>query len=279
MSGVTMIEPHLQGRVALVTGANQGIGAAIAIALAEQGVDVCLNYLRLGEDDPGVQSTGLPGYASARAHDASEVEHQIRSSGGNAISIEGDLSKPETIPTLFEQTEQRLGPVEILICNADAWVGDTFLPVVKDQFGRGMAPISTESHDASFAVNSRATALLIAEFAGRHIERGANWGRIVGLTTGGSGGFPGEVTYGASKNALESYIVAAAHELGGYGITANTICPPPTDTGWITKEMAQQFSAMPPLFHVAKPDEVAEVALYFVSHQARFITGEKLTMR
>jgi 3-oxoacyl-[acyl-carrier protein] reductase len=273
-----MIDTGLHGRVALITGANHGIGAATAIALAEQGADVFITYLRVGQDDPGVQSTGLESYAMPRAQDADSIVSDIRNAGGRAASLEADLSDVDVIPELFDVAEREIGPVEILVNNADFWVGDTFLPATTDQFGRSLRPVTAESHDRSFAVNSRATALLISEFARRHIERGSDWGRIIGLTTGPASGFPGEVTYGASKNALESYLGAASQELGRYGITSNIVCPPPTDTGWITPEMAEQFASMPPLYHVGQPEEVAEVIVFLASHQARFITGQRITI-
>lgn len=273
-----MIDTGLQGRVAMVTGANHGIGAATALALAEQGAAVFLTYLRLGADDPGVESTGLDSYAAPRAQSAAEIVRDIERIGGTAFAWEADLSQTAVIPELFDRAERELGPVEILVNNADFWIGDTFLPTTVDQFGRGLTRVTAEGHDRSFAVNSRANALLIAEFARRHVERGADWGRIIGLTTGPAAGFPGEVTYGATKNALESYLVAAAQELGVYGITANIVCPPPTDTGWITPSMAERFAATPPLYHVGQPEEVAEVIVFLASHQARFITGQRITM-
>jgi 3-oxoacyl-[acyl-carrier protein] reductase len=273
-----VIDTRLEDRTALITGANHGIGAATAIALAAQGVRVFLNYLRLGPNDPGVQATALDGYASQRQRDAQEIVAEIRRSGGVASLREADLSQVEIIPELFDHAERELGPVEILVNNADHWIGDTFRSATTDHFGRGLSPVSADTHDRSFAVNSRAPALLIGEFARRHIERGAQWGRIIGLTTGPASGFPGEVTYGASKNALESYHVAAAHELGRYGITCNIVCPAPTDTGWMTPEMIRQFAEMPPLYHVGQPDEVADVIVFLASHQARFVTGQRITL-
>ncbi len=274
-----MIDPGIQGRVALVTGANQGIGAAIARALGEQGAAVFLTYLRLSPDDPGVLATDLPAYAAARAQPTDALVDDITGRDGRATTWEADLSDPATVPVLFDRAEAELGPVEILVNNADAWVGDTFLPDATDRFGRRLTPVTAETHDRSFGVNSRAASLLIAEFARRHLARSGTWGRIVSLTTGGAGGFPQEVSYGASKNALESYTVAAAWELGRHGITANVLCPPATDTGWVTPEMAATFSSSGPLYHLAQPEEVAEVVVFLASHQARYITGEKITMR
>jgi 3-oxoacyl-[acyl-carrier protein] reductase len=274
-----MIDPGLAGRVALVTGANQGIGAAIARALAKQGAAVFLTYLRLGADDPGVVSTGLPGYARERAQPADAAAAAIVAAGGRAAAWEADLADPAVAPALFDRAEAALGPVEILVNNADAWVGDTFLADATDRFDRRLTPVTAATHDHSFGVNSRAAALLIAEFARRHVARGADWGRIISLTTGGAPGFPEEVSYGASKNALESYTTAAAWELGRYGVTANVLCPPATDTGWITAEMAAEMARAAPLYHVGQPGDVAEVVLFLASHQARFITGQRLVMR
>ncbi|CAA9584258.1 MAG: 3-oxoacyl-[acyl-carrier protein] reductase [uncultured Thermomicrobiales bacterium] len=274
-----MIDPGLQGRVALVTGANQGIGAATARALAAQGAAVFLTYLRLGDDDPGVLATDLSAYAAARAQPGEVVVAEIVGAGGRAEAWEADLADPAVIPALLDRCEAALGPVEILVNNADAWAGDTFLAAASDRFGRRLSPVTATGHDRAFAVNARAPALLIAEFARRHLVRGADWGRIVGLTTGGAAGFPEEVTYGASKNALESYTRAAAGELGRHGVTANIVCPPATDTGWITPEMASAMAETGPLYHVGQPEEVAELIVFLCSHQARFLTGETLTMR
>jgi len=121
-------------------------------------------------------------------------------------------------------------------------------------------------------------ALLIAELAHRHIQREASWGRIIGLTSGGQGGFPEEVSYGAAKAAQENYTMAAAQELGRYGITANMVYPPVTDTGWVTPAVREQAVAGSALRHLAQPDEVAEVIVLLASHQARYITGQVVRM-
>src|ERR1019366_5810227 len=92
-------------------------------------------------------------------------------------------------------------------------------------------------------------------FARRHVARGATWGRIIGLTSGGDLGFPEEVSYGAAKAAQANYTMAAALELAQFGITANIVYPPVTDTGWVTDTVRQAVASSKAHIHIAKPAE------------------------
>lgn len=272
-----MIDPGLRGRVALVTGGNQGIGAATAIALAAAGAAVFVTYRRLDPAEHADDPAFPPEYGELRARDAEEVLGRVRQRGGRAAAAEADLADPASIGMLFDRAEAALGPVEILVNNASGWLADTFLPDARDRFGRALRPVDAESHDRQFAVDARAPALLIAEFARRHIARGAGWGRIIGLTSGGPAGFPEEVSYGAAKAAQENYTMSAAAELGRYGITANMVRPPVTDTGWVTPEVERQAREFSPL-GIARPEEVAEVIVFLASNQARRVTGQIITL-
>lgn len=277
MPARSQVESHeLANRVAIVTGANHGIGAATAIALAGRGAGVLISFVRLDvpDDDPDRPQD----YRDARARDGSWVVEAIRRGGGRAEAIEVDLLDRDAPSRLFGAAESSLGAVEILINNASGWRQDTFTPGDPGPFGRQSYRVTPETFDAQFGVDARGTALLIAEFAGRHVERGGSWGRIVSLTSGGPSGFPGEVSYGAAKAALENYTMSAAWELGRYGVTANVVHPPVTDTGWVTPEIEAASIAASPLAHIAQPDDVADVICLVCSPKAGFITGNRIRM-
>jgi 3-oxoacyl-[acyl-carrier protein] reductase len=119
---------------------------------------------------------------------------------------------------------------------------------------------------------------MMAEFARRRIVHGVRWGRIINISTGGAPGFEGEISYGASKAALESYSRAAAKELGHYGITVNIISPGPVQTGWITPELEQTIAKNTPLRRVGLPEDLADVIVFLASEQARWITGQLISV-
>jgi 3-oxoacyl-[acyl-carrier protein] reductase len=263
-------------RVAIVTGANHGIGAAVARVLASRGAGVVCTYLRL--DDPPHPATP-DAYQRYRKQGAQHVVDAITVGGGRAIAIEADLGDPQTPGRLFDAAEEQLGAVNILVNNATGWVQDSFAPQDQDRFGRALPPVSPGSWRQQFAVDAMAPALMISELARRHRERKADWGRIIGLTSGGELGFPQEVSYGAAKAAQTNYTMSAAAELAELGITANMVHPPVTDTGWVTDEVRRAVTASATLFHVAAPEEVAEVVAYLASDTARLVTGNIITLR
>jgi 3-oxoacyl-[acyl-carrier protein] reductase len=264
------------GHTAIVTGANHGIGAATARALARSGCGVLCTFLRLDDEpDPGTPQA----YRDHRAGDARSVVGRIEAEGGRAVAMEADLSDPDAPGLLFDAAEARLGPVDILINNATGWLADTFALSATDRHGRSLRSVTAAGWEQQFRVDAMGAALMISEFARRHIARGADWGRIVGLTSGGDLGFPEEVSYGAAKAAQANYTMSAALELARYGVTANMVYPPVTDTGWVTDAVRDQVAASAELIHVATPEEVAEVIAYLASDAAALITANVITLR
>src|ERR1700722_102078 len=266
---------------AIITGANHGIGAATAIALARRGCAVLCTYLRLQDE----QDDGTPAaYRDHRSRDGDAVVAQIRAAGGQALAVEANLSDPVTPAMLFDTAEERLGPVDILVNNATGWPGGTVAPTSTRRPrpppppGRSLQPVTAASWTQQFTVDAMAAALLISEFARRHIARGGTWGRIIGLTSGGDLGFPEEVSYGAAKAAQANYTMSAALELAPYGITANMVYPPVTDTGWVTDAVREEVAARRELIHVASPAQVADVIAYLASDAAALITANVITL-
>lgn len=284
-----MTDPGLTGKVVLVTGGNNpyGIGAAIARAFSSYGAKVFIHYYRRQIDHTGdgngVKEPGLSFFFDQQGKTADDVVASIRDSGGCAESWEGDLREPEIAGRLFAQAEKAFGRVDILVNNAAEYAADTFLPPNPSRNGgevwEGGPTISTidvESHDRHFAVNSRAVAVLMARFAHRIIERQASWGRIINISADCAWGCPKEVSYRASKYALESYSRSAAAELGPHGITVNVVSPGPVQTGYMTQAMIEALIPDIPRRRVGSPEDIANAVIFFASEQAGWITGQVL---
>ena len=160
------------------------------------------------------------------------------------------------------------------INNASGWVADSSVRPSTIGWSSARRRV-TGDLDQVFAVDARGAALMIAEFARRHIARDATWGRMVGLTSGGAIGLPEEVSYGAAKAARENLTMSAAMELGTIGVTANVVHPPVTDTGWVTPEVEALVRESEDMYHVASPDQVAAVVGYLCTDGRRSDHGER----
>ncbi len=263
----------LENQVALVTGANHGIGLATATALADRGADIAATYLRIGDPDRDDE------FNRTRAADESTVVSAVEALGRRCHAIEADLTDTSTPARLFDETEENLGPVSVLVHNASGWQKDSYAPDGNDAVGRANHPVTADSINSQLHVDARAGALLMAEFIARHRARSATRGRIVTLTSGEGRQFPGEVSYGAAKAALISYTLSAASEMAADGVTANVVYPPVTDTGWITDEVRDFVAGDHDHHHVADPSEVAEVITWLCADAGRVVTGNIVRLR
>ncbi|MEZ4769685.1 MAG: SDR family oxidoreductase [Caldilineales bacterium] len=268
-----MIDPRLEGKVVLVTGANNphGIGAAIARAFARQGAKVLLSYLRLSPTEFGIdeqeaaQATeaGLPFYHARRAETAADVVDDIRVAGGWAAALEADLTDPEQISQLFDWGESNAGPIDILVNNAAAYQEpDTIFTA------------SLSTYRQTFDVNVGGTLLMMVEFVRRFEKQGRNGGSIINLSTDAAQAFSGQINYGASKAAIEAFTRSVAIEVGALGVRVNTIAPGPTQSGYISAELEAELGERIPLKRIGQPEDIADVAVFLASEQARWVTGE-----
>jgi 3-oxoacyl-[acyl-carrier protein] reductase len=245
----------LRGRVALVTGAGRerGIGSAVCRGLASRGADVVFSYwrdydrevLRASEDEPEA------------------LQGALRAAGVGAEGVEVDLSLPDSARLLLDRAEQALGRPSILVNVAAYSTRD------------GFEDLDAETLDAHYAVNVRAMALLSVEFARRYT--GGLGGRIVNFSSGQSlGPMPGELAYVATKGAIEAFTRTLATEVGHKGITVNAVNPGPTDTGWITGELAQDLIGRFPLGRIGQPEDAARLVAFLASDEAAWITGQTI---
>jgi 3-oxoacyl-[acyl-carrier protein] reductase len=234
--------------VALITGVGRpiGIGAGIARKLAADGWDLALSYF--APADEAVFGAG--------ANDGLDAMlEEVRAIGARVVTLPVDLEDPIAASELIPVVHDQFGDISALVLN-HAWdIDSTILDTSVEQF------------DKHFAINTRASWLLIAEFA-RHVIAG---GAIVALTSDHTAG---NLPYGASKGALDRIVIAAATELAPQGITANVVNPGPIDTGWMTDDVRAQLTAMQPLGRLGTPADTAELVAFLVSEKGRWITGQ-----
>jgi 3-oxoacyl-[acyl-carrier protein] reductase len=233
-------------RVAIITGASRGIGAAIAQRLAQDGFAVAINYA-----------------SSAREADALAAE--LRAAGGEAMAVKADVSNADDVRRMFDAVEAGLGRVDALVNNAGVL---TTTP---------LADTSDAAYEKIFGINVRGTFNTMREASARMKDGG----RIVNFSsTTLALKMPGYAIYNATKAAVEAMTHVFAKELRGRNITVNAVAPGPVATSLFldgkTEEQIANFSKMPPLERLGQPDDIAAVVAFMVGPDAAWVNGQTL---
>lgn len=255
-----MINPKLKNKTVLITGSNTGIGKHIALSFAEQGANIIIHFL--GEKPQIEESFSLEINFSGK-ESAIEIKDAIIKDGGNAICVEADLMDFNHIPKLFDDSERVFERVDILVNNA-----------AHCELPDNIFEVTAGNIDRHFNVNTRAAVLLISEFVKRKKRHQDSWGRIINISTDAAQNFATQISYGASKAAMEAFTRSIACEVGHLGITVNTVAPGPVQTGWMTPELVEQVIPNIPLGRIGRPKDIADVVVFLASEQAGWLTGQ-----
>ena len=239
---------RLAGKIALVTGAQQGIGKAIALAYGREGASVVINYL----DNQDA---------------AEEIASQIRALGQRAVPLAGDVAQAADVRRMVEAGES-LGGIDILVNNAGIFPRVEFLDMTETQW------------DEVLNVNLKGTFLCTQAVAQKLVERGRP-GAVINLAS--SAAFrssPRGVHYVASKAGIVGVTRATALELAPYRVRVNAIAPGTTDTAQprygMSEEELQAAGRQVPLGRMGTPEDVADLAVFLASDEARHITGQTI---
>ena len=241
----------LEGRVAIVTGAGRGIGAAIASALAANGAAVALCDLNGGS--------------------AAEVAGRIKKSGGQASAIHVDVTDSSAVRSAVARIEAEIGPIRILVNNA-GW--DKFEPFVQ----------STEATwDRVIAINLKGPIICARAVLDGMIER--KQGTIINIASdAGRVGSTGEAVYSAAKGGVIAFTKTLAREMARHNITVNCVCPGPTDTP-LFADLAEQMPTLRdgllraiPLHRLARPEDIASTVAFLAADEACYITGQTVSV-
>jgi 3-oxoacyl-[acyl-carrier protein] reductase len=233
----------LTGRVALVTGGSRGIGAAIALRLAEAGADVAVNYRE-------------------RAAEADQVAASIKALGRRAIAVNADVSNGASVTAMVERVTEQLGTVDILVNNA----GIALI--------RGLDDLTEAEFDQTIAVNLKS--VFLCTQAVLPPMRARRWGRIVNISSGAARGAGGVgLHYNASKAGMEGMTRGYAARLVKEGITVNAVAPSLIETDMVRAGLASSPARIP-LGRFGTVDEVADVVLMLVGNA--YMTGQTVAL-
>jgi len=234
---------NLSDKTALVTGASRGIGRAIALRLAEEGVNVVVNF-------------------KAREKEASEVVSLIKAKGRNALSCQADVSSYDEVKDMVQEAAEKLGPIDILVNNATVHRGGK---VHKLPLADWDTVLKSCLYGAFHCCRCVVPSML---------ER--KWGRIVNISSPvAEHGYPGDCAYGAAKAGLLGLTKSLARELGPHGITINAVMPGFVLTEMtlaLTKENIESLKRSISLRRLCEAEDIAEMVTYLVS-KGDYITG------
>jgi 3-oxoacyl-[acyl-carrier protein] reductase len=241
----------LTGKVAVVTGAAKGIGAEIARELAAEGATVVVDY--------------------AMSRDgADKVVEQIVAGGGQALAVQADVAKSADVERLFAEASRAFGPIDVLVNNAGVY-----------QFGR-IEEVTEEEFHRHFNINVLSVLLATRETLKHFRPEG---GSIVNLGSVVTRLAPPEAAvYVATKSAIDGITRVLAKELGPRKIRVNSVSPGIVETegthagGFIGGDFERQVVQQTPLGRVGRPDDIARVVVFLASDDARWVTGETLTV-
>jgi 3-oxoacyl-[acyl-carrier protein] reductase len=240
----------LAGKVAVVTGASKGIGAGIARAYGAAGAKVVVNY---AGDKAG----------------ADKVVAVIDQAGGKAVAVQGDVSKKADVLKLFAEAKQAFGQVDILVNNAGVFAFGSLEEVTEEEFHR------------EYNINVLGT-LLATQEALNHF--GAEGGSVINISSVVSDApVPNSAIYAGTKGAVDTITVGLSRELAGRKIRVNAIAPGGVETegthtvGMIGSDFEKQIVAGTPLGRIGQPDDIADVAVFLASDDARWLTGERIS--
>lgn len=234
---------RVEGGAALVTGASKGIGAAIAMALADGGWPVGINY----RSDEAV---------------ADAVVDAIEERGGTAVALAADVSDPESAEAMFRTLEERHGRVLVLVNNAGIRADALSLSIGDDDWSR----VIDTNLTAAFWLMRRALPLMVR----------ARFGRVVNVSSvAGKHAAPGQANYAASTSGLIGLTKAVAAEVARRGVTINAVCPGYIETE-MTADVPREVLGKVPAGRFGRPDEIAACVRFLASEQASYVTGTTL---
>lgn len=241
----------LKNKVAIVTGASKGIGAAIATYFAAEGAKVVVNY------------------AASKAG-ADQVVQAITAAGGTAIAVQGDVASEADVAQLFAETKAAFGSLDILVNNAGIY---EYAPI---------AETTVDSFHRQFNINVLGSVLTIQAALTLFGEAGGN---IINISSeAGRTPLPTGSIYSATKAALDAITTALSKEFSGRNIRINSILPGVVETegsrsaGFVGSEAEMRFVATTPLGRTGQPADIAKVAVFLASEDAAWITGEKISV-